>query len=660
MMQRQSLIALAAFAGAAIVATIVAYLAAIAIEARAADAVRERLAEEGITWATVETDGLQVRLTGTAPNEAARYRAVNITGSLIDAARVRDRLDVAPARAIEPPRFSVEMLRNDDGIQLIGLVPAVAGEPEPGNLDEAALGAVAEQLSGGTPVTDMLETAAFPAPENWYPALNFGVEALKALPRSKISVAADRVAITAISDSEDEKRRLETELARIKPAGVAVAIDISAPRPVLTPFTLRFVKDAEGARFDACSADSDAARDRILSAAVEAGVAGKADCTIGLGVPSPSWAEAAVAAIRAVAALGAGTVTFSDADITLQADAGTPQATFDRVVGDLETALPEVFSLKATLERPADAAPAGPAEFTATLAEGGRVELRGRLVDVAQRGAVEAFAKAHFGAGKVYLATRPDETLPEGWASRVMVGIEALALLETGDLLVRADTVEVRGVTGSQRARDRITQLLSGKLGQGATFRVAVRYDEELDPLAALPTPQECATRINAVLANRKISFTPGSAELAEDAGATIDSLAEILKECPNLQMEISGHTDSQGSDGGNRALSQARAEAVLLSLQGRGVSVDGLSAVGYGEDRPIADNDTEEGREANRRIEFTLVGQPAETATASPAADQGATGVPAAGTPGAAVDTSPSLAPAEPTRRPPPRPNNG
>ena len=76
---------------------------------------------------------------------------------------------------------------------------------------------------------------------------------------------------------------------------------------------------------------------------------------------------------------------------------------------------------------------------------------------------------------------------------------------------MRADTVEVTGVTGSQAARARITQILSDKLGQGQTFQVDVSYDEELDPLAALPTPEECAADVNGGdLRGTKITFTPG------------------------------------------------------------------------------------------------------------------------------------------------------
>jgi OmpA-OmpF porin, OOP family len=493
----------------------------------------------------------------------------------------------------------------------------------------------------------MLETAAYPAPDGWDAALAFGLQALQTLPRAKISIAADRIAVTAISDSEDQKREFETALRAIAPEGVRLDLQVSAPRPVLTPFTLRFLIDEAGARFDACSADTDQAKARIVTAATQAGVAGTPNCTVGMGVPSPSWADATIAGIKAVQALGQGTITFSDADVTLEAAVGTPQATFDRVVGELQTALPASFSLDAKLPRP-EAVQEGPAEFTAELSSEGKVELRGRLIDEMQRNAVDAFAKAKFGTGAVYTATRLDDGLPDGWPARVLAGLSALAELESGKLLVRADTVEVSGITGSLRARDRITQTLSSALGQGATFKVTVTYDEDLDPLAALPTPQECKSEIDVAVAKQKITFTPGSAEIAAAAQTTIAELADILSDCPGLQMEIAGHTDAQGSEGGNLSLSQARAEAVLIALQGRGVDVSAMKAQGYGEAAPIADNESDTGREANRRIEFTLLGQ-AEPATPATTTVRAA--------PDFSSDTSPSVAPTAPTQRPERRP---
>ncbi len=599
-----ALLAPAAFALAAALSGLAAWYGVQVIEARTEAAVTAELRGADMTWVTAATNGLQVHLFGTAPSEAQRFRALNLTGRIVDAGRIRDRMDVTPAQALQAPRFSVELLRNDDGISLIGLVPVAYGQ--------AALAADVAAISDGLQVADMLTEADFPVPEGWDAGVAFGLAALRMLPRSKISIAADAVSVTAIASSEDEKRRLESDLARARPEGLAVSIDISAPRPVLTPFTLRFVRDAAGARFDACSADTERARDAIVTAAVAAGVQGKVDCVIGLGVPTPRWSEAAAEGIAALAEMGSGTITFSDADVTLLAGAEVPQATFDRVVGELDAALPDVFSLDARLpEKTASTAPEGPPELTATLSPEGLVEIRGRLTDEAQRKAVASFASARFGADTVHVATRLDPDLPDGWPVRVLAGLQALSELHEGNLLVQAAMVEVSGVAGSTQAQARIAQTLSGQLGQGQAFAVDVRYDERLDPLAALPTPQECVADLNGVLAVTKIAFAPGSAEIEAEAGHTLDQLAEILKRCLDIPMEISGHTDAQGSEGGNLALSQARAEAVLLGLQGRRVPVGSLTAVGYGESRPLADNDSEAGREANRRIEFTLIDAP-------------------------------------------------
>ena len=273
---------------------------------------------------------------------------------------------------------------------------------------------------------------------------------------------------------------------------------------------------------------------------------------------------------------------------------------------------------------------------------------------------MDAFARARFGAEKVYTATRFDEGLPDGWPVRVLAGLEALSILHHGKLTVRADMVDLSGISGRADARARVSQILSDKLGQGQPFKVQVSYDEAFDPFAALPSPQECAADLNATVARQKITFAPGSAELTGSAAATMEALAKILLNCPALKLEIAGHTDAQGSIDGNRALSQARAEAVLLALQGRRVQVGGFVAKGYGEGVPVADNGTEEGREANRRIEFTLLEAPAappDSAAEGTAGTEVGSDTGAETGPDFSGDTSPSVAPKTATQRPKPRP---
>lgn len=588
---------------AAVVCLIVASSAVTAIERQSKDDVERVLSVGGHDWVDVTVDGLIVGLGGTAPDEATRFRALTVAGTAVDAARIVDGMEVSHPDPIEPPRFSIEILRNDDGVALFGLIPEATDR-------DALVDRVAEIAGGGT-VTDLMETADFPPPPGWAQSVAYSLDALEELPRSKISVAADRVAITATTESTQVKRRTETTLSGLAPKGVQLDLNLSAPRPVIAPFTLRFIIDESGPRFDACSADTDTARNRIVAAAREVGLEGAALCTVGMGVPSARWADAAEMSIAALAEIGAGSVTISNADITLVAVDTTPTDLFDRVVGELETALPEVFSLHAVLPEPVVIDGTGDnqttPEFVATKSPEGLVQLRGRITDARSRAAVESFAKARFGIANVSPATRLDPDLPEGWPIRVLSGLEALSLLNNGALVVQPDFVELRGTTGNQGAPAEISRLLSERLGEGADYGLDISYDPALDPVTALPTPEECVARINTALEERKITFAPGSTEIDPEAMETIDKVAELLRECQQVKMEIGGHTDSQGREEMNLQLSQARADAVLNAIMARRVLTSNLTAKGYGEEKPIESNETEEGREANRRIEFTL-----------------------------------------------------
>ena len=594
------LVVTATFLIAAAMSLMAARFAVTVIEDSSRTAVRDTLDQSDMVWAEVDANGLQVFLAGTAPSEAARFKALSTAGTVVDAARVIDQMLVTDSENLAPPRFSIEILRNDSGISLIGLVPAAT--------DRDALMDEIREVSDGAQAADFLETADYPQPATWPDALEYAVESLKLLPRAKISVDADRVLITAMVESAEAKRQLETELARKAPADIRLSLDLSAPRPVITPFALRFLIEDGEARFDACSADTEAARDRILGAAGEAGMTQKAECTIGLGVPSPKWARAVELSIAALAELEGGSLTFSDADISLIAAKGMSETQFDTVVGRLETSLPEVFALHAVLPQPETEESAAKPEFVATLSPEGLVQIRGRVSSERARDTVDSFAKARFTTDSVHTNARVAEGLPRDWALRVLTGLEALSYLSNGSVVVTPQEVRIDGNTGRKEASSMIAGFFSDKLGEGAQFSIDVAYKEELDPVASMPTPEECEARIAEIQAERKINFEPGSSTIDSNGAAIMDDIADILKECGDIRMEIGGHTDSQGREVMNERLSQERAQAVLNELRKRRVLTASFTAKGYGESQPIADNDSEDGREANRRIEFRLI----------------------------------------------------
>ena len=591
-----------AFAAAGVGAYFAAGLTVSWIENSSATAVEKRLALEGFDWASVQTDGLKVVLEGEAASEALRFKALAAAGQIVEAARVIDNFTITDSRPPVAPKFSVEILRNDKSISLIGLVPTKA--------DNANFKDRVARIAGDLPVADFLETADYPVPDAWSSVISYGLLALERLEHSKISIGETQVTIVAIGESEAQKSKLLEELTRRTPADITSKIGISAPRPVITPFTLRFRITADGASFDACSADSPEAAAQILAAAKKAGLAEEATCRQGLGVPSPLWSKAATQAIAAVTKLGGGSVTLSDADVTLTAPAGTDPALFDTITSRLDGDLPEVFALNPILlvapENPED--DAAIPEMVATLSPEGQVQIRGPVISPRAQRTLQTFAYAVFGSEDVYLSTKLQDNLPEGWMVRSLASLAGLSKLNSGIATVSPNAIDITGLTGRRSAKTDIAQILIDRLGDGAEFELEVTYLEELDPLARMLNGAECVAEITDLASQNKIKFEPGSATLDGDSRDTVQAIAEVFERCLEAPIEIGGHTDSQGREEMNLNLSKGRAEAVLTALRGARVKLKSLTAEGYGETQPIADNSTEEGREANRRIEFRLM----------------------------------------------------
>ncbi|MEP2782190.1 MAG: OmpA family protein [Pseudoruegeria sp.] len=608
---KPTLIAGASFAIAAVLCVVAAGSTVAVIEERTQNDVKRALSLQGFDWVETSIDGLVVNVTGVAPTEATRFRALSVVGTVVDHTRINSDLEVVEADLVPAPDFSIEFLRNDDGITLVGLIPASGNRRQ-------ILSAVST-AGGGAVVTDLLDTADYPMPDGWPQTVDFAIDALRELPRSKISMSAEKIQIAAMTDSTSAQQKLLKELALAAPNHIDLSLDLSAPRPVLTPFTLRFIMDEEGARFDDCSVDTEEGRLRIRYAGASLGAPTAAACTIGLGVPSVNWTDAVETALGAVGKLGGGTLTFRDADVSLIAPESTKQADFDKIMGELEADLPEVFSLSAELplveqELSAEAVAALP-EFNASLSEEGLVQIWGKLGTDLDRDASESYARALFGNANVYATTRLGEGLPRGWPVRVLSGLSALAELNNGTLSVTEDRIEIAGVTGNPDARSDIARIFTTKLDGSGTFSIKVVYEEKFDPVAALPTADECVADLNMALAENKITFEPGSGDINAGSLSTIDKLADTLKTCADvpMQLEIAGYTDSQGRETMNLSLSQSRADAVLSGLMARRVLTGNITAQGYGEENPIADNDTADGREANRRIEITIVVPEAE-----------------------------------------------
>jgi OOP family OmpA-OmpF porin len=133
-------------------------------------------------------------------------------------------------------------------------------------------------------------------------------------------------------------------------------------------------------------------------------------------------------------------------------------------------------------------------------------------------------------------------------------------------------------------------------------------------PLEPGVPPDGCPKKYNLVVVTEKkielkqtVFFDTNKATIKPVSFPLLNDVASALRDNPKLVVEVQGHTDSQGDDAFNKKLSQRRAESVRTYLAGKGVDGARMVPVGYGEDVPIADNRTTDGRAQNRRVEFVI-----------------------------------------------------
>lgn len=153
----------------------------------------------------------------------------------------------------------------------------------------------------------------------------------------------------------------------------------------------------------------------------------------------------------------------------------------------------------------------------------------------------------------------------------------------------------------------------------------AAPLDEETDPVeevenntndpatAALETQgdfdtEACIGRFEILSRAGNITFRSASAQLDAASNALLDNLFDIVRRCPGMIIEVGGHTDSDGSDATNLALSERRAAAVIEYLATKGIEPERMVARGYGEALPILPNTSSENKARNRRIEFQAI----------------------------------------------------
>ncbi len=136
---------------------------------------------------------------------------------------------------------------------------------------------------------------------------------------------------------------------------------------------------------------------------------------------------------------------------------------------------------------------------------------------------------------------------------------------------------------------------------------------------------EDCRATARAINVSDPVRFDFGRSDLDSHGRTVLDRLVAAAGDCPRVGLKVLGYADARGKAERNLALSQRRARAVVTYLIDKGIDAGRLEAVGYGEARPVAPNDTAENRAKNRRIELEITGADPTGQVASPPTGQGA-----------------------------------
>jgi OOP family OmpA-OmpF porin len=227
----------------------------------------------------------------------------------------------------------------------------------------------------------------------------------------------------------------------------------------------------------------------------------------------------------------------------------------------------------------------------------GQVLVTGTVADEASKASVLAKLRALYGEGKVVdqIAVGAVAT-PANWNGYVEKLITPdLRQISRGQLKIDGSTVSVTGEVANEVQRQKIASTMLTSLNPTYTVNNGLRVSAADQGI------------LDTTLANRTVEFESGKATLTPAGRAIVDEMAAAMLKLKERKIDIIGHTDNQGLKSANQNLSQARAEAVKAYLASHGLKAELLRASGQGPDRPIASNDSAEGRARNRRIEFRL-----------------------------------------------------
>jgi OmpA-OmpF porin, OOP family len=414
------------------------------------------------------------------------------------------------------------------------------------------------------------------------------------LDKTRIDVSGRDITLAADAFSQDGRRSAVGSVGAV--AGVRLVTDETRLVPEARPFVWSAERDVSRVMVGG-NAPLPATKGKLLEAA-RASVGGIEivdQMNLSRGAP-PRFESAALLLLDQIGKLKDGKVTISDTEVSLSGmarDLGGREA----VAAALKN-LPEGFAVAVNqIKAPPYVFQAYKDPVTMTLT------LTGYVPDNNVHAAIAAAAGRKFFNQKIVDNLKASIGAPNRFINAVVPALGALARLSTGTLVVTDREAKISGDALYEAAVGQIRASLAKDFPQGWQ----VNAELSVKPAAAPVDPTVCQQLLSDLLDKGKIRFEPGRATIDPDSAGLLDRLVETALRCPTAKIEIAGHTDGDGENGFNQALSQKRAQAVMDYLLKAGLPADRFTAIGYGSSQPVAANDTDEGKAQNRRIDFLV-----------------------------------------------------
>jgi OOP family OmpA-OmpF porin len=414
------------------------------------------------------------------------------------------------------------------------------------------------------------------------------------LVKTRVVVEGRDVSLAAEAFSEEGRR--DAVMAVENVPGVRLVDDQTRFAPEAKPFVWSAERDVVRVTLSG-SAPLPAVKGRLMEAARKdlGGVEVVDQMGLARGAP-PRFEAAAALLLDQIGKLKDGKITLSDTKVSLSGMA--------RELGGREAIaaalknLPEGFSIASNeIKAPPYIFQAYKDPVAATLT------LTGYVPDNDVHATIATAASRKFFGEKVVDNLKASIGAPASFNGAVIAALGALSRLSTGTLVVSDREVKLSGDALHEGAAADI------RAGLGKDFPKSWQYKPEITvkPAAGPVDGTVCQQLFSELLTKGKIRFEPKRANIDPDSAALLDRLIETALRCPTANIEVAGHTDADGEDAFNQALSEKRAQAVIDYLVKAGLPADRFTAVGYGSTQPVAGNDTDEGKAQNRRIEFLV-----------------------------------------------------